>query len=179
MGSNRYVLGVLVVTAALSATLVFPAGCAFAPQGATDGGVVPSERRVSLTEGGNESNGQWQGQDLRLAIHYRLGPGSLQLMGHVELAGHLQHYDRLESLTIHAHLLDDSGRILVSRQIFSAGFNTPMWFMRWDFEKQLPLMPEATALTFSYSGRAASGGGRKGRDRTEGGISWDFWQTPY
>ena len=123
---------------------------------------------------------KWRTNDLVIGATYVLENGRLDLAGRVQLQQRLTHFPVVDYLRIGVHALDDSGLILASYPLWSAGTGKEHFFVDWSFERHLGVPDDTQALTFSYRGRMRDGG-RRGpwRDWDDGGgTTWDFWHTP-
>ncbi len=139
------------------------------------GRAADPEGLIPLASGGPHKD-LWQGKDLYVAFAYEKTGNTLSLSGEAELDGmYARNFSSIESFHLQVHFADAGGTILQSRGLAAAGRLQDVRPIPFDRTFQLP--EGAASMIFSYAGRAAEGGGgRLGKE--DGGVSFDFWQTP-
>ena len=118
----------------------------------------------------------WRAKDLD--VHYkavRVGDG-LEISGFVEFGSNLAKFPLINHFRIYLHFIDADGRVLDSKLLWSTAMQTETRFVRWTFQRQWPIPPEAAALGFSYRGAATEAGGDA--DIGIGKTGWEVYQQP-
>lgn len=118
----------------------------------------------------------WRAKDLD--VHYkaiRTGDG-LEISGFVEFGANLAKFPLINHFRIYLHFIDADGRVIDSKLLWATGMQTETRFVRWTFQRQWPLPPEAAALGFSYRGAATEAGGDG--DIGTGKTGWEVEQQP-
>ncbi len=141
--------------------------------------------RITLSTA-NHHQERWQTNDIAIDFDYQREADlfavtgmMIQMSGTVELQKRLYNFPVISYLRIWVHFLDDEGLILSTHRLWTASRLTDTRLIRFDFRRQLPLPPNTTMLTFSYSGEMTDGGGRRGPGgRTGDRVEWSFWWTP-
>jgi hypothetical protein len=131
---------------------------------------VEAKNRFNLLEGGPHEE-DWQTRDLRVAFQYLREQQDLQISGLVKLQDYLLHYNFMKSFFLSLHFVDTGGKVLVDETLMLAGYRVEMP-EQMAFKANLKILPDSTAIAFSYSGRAFIVGD------DGGGNGWDFWQGP-
>jgi len=135
------------------------------------GSFVPENLRTVLLPGGPHE-AFWQTDEIGVSFRYQREKDRLQLTGTVELSGHLQNYDSVESFHLRGWFLDAGGRVLDGKGLLSGGKNDDI--VSWPFKREMTLPEGTVSISFSYSGRANTcGSDESGQD------FWDFQMRPF
>ncbi|MGD8241234.1 MAG: hypothetical protein PVF59_00310 [Desulfobacterales bacterium] len=141
--------------------------------------------RITLNTAGDHQE-RWQTNDIAIDFSYQreadlfaMTGMAIQMSGKVELQQRLYNFPVISYLRIWMHFLDEEGLILSTHRLWTASRHTDTRLIRFNFRRQYPLPPNATMLTFSYTGEMTDGGGRRGPGgRTGDRVDWSFWWTP-
>ncbi len=118
----------------------------------------------------------WKAKDLDL--HYKATQvgDNLAISGFVAFGSNLGKYPLIGSFRVYLHFIDAQGIVLDSHVLWATGINQEVRFVRWTFERQWPLPPDAAAVGFSYRGSASEAGGKGKFGSTRTG--WEVYQSP-
>lgn len=136
------------------------------------GTIATQENNVPLHENGPHQ-GRWEDSNIIVNYTFNHQPGGFEFSGDIELAPRLtKSFLTVNNFSVNANFIDDEKKILNSITLVITG---PQAIRQWRFAHTLDLPPEARAINFSYSGRAAEGGTQgRGGD----GIDTFFWRVP-
>lgn len=115
--------------------------------------------------------GTWQTFDVVVDYRYRSTGDTLEISGTASLGQHYRDlYERLTKLEVYLFLLDDTARVLQSKQIGQVlASHTDA---ELTFTETLPLAPGVTRIAFGYEGRV------RGSDpEPDGNGDW-FYKLP-
>ena len=118
----------------------------------------------------------WRAKDLD--IHYNaLREGdALEISGFVEFGSNMAKFPLINHFRVYLSFLDADGRVTDSKLLWSTGMQTETRFVRWTFQRQWPIPPDAVAMGFSYRGAATEAGGDS--DIGTGKTGWEVEQQP-
>jgi len=133
----------------------------------------PENRRpLTTTDGGPAT---WQAKDMALHYESSVENGALEIKGTVERLNTIKNFSVVNYFRVLIYFLDAEGIILDNHVLWSAGSRMDETFVRWTFEKQLPLPAGTVAVGFSYRGAFSDGGsGDSGSAQT----GWEVWARP-
>lgn len=154
----------LILTPLLFTAFLLLYGCA-GKNPSWNGVVAKPDNRTAFEKGGTHV-GIWQTNDI--AIHYRyiLEQDRLTFQGQVKRQARIRYLHRLKAW-VRIHFLDENGVVLDTRLLWAQNGSDVYGQIRYRFNRDWQIPPNATAMGFSYSGRAS-----------ERGVWWDFWRLP-
>ena len=144
------------------------------------GAWVEEADRIPVMDGGPHK-GSWQTRDLTIHYEYQEAAPDLKVTGVIELANYItMGYNILEHFNLNIHFLEANGVVLETKRIRAFGFRRSLDLLgEMTFNNSFDLTQDTVAFAFSYSGKAATGGGAPSRSSDSGGrIDWDFWKVP-
>lgn len=127
---------------------------------------------LTTTNGGPAA---WQAKDM--ALHYEsfLNNGALEIKGTVERLNTIKNFSVINYFRVSIYFLNTEGIILGNQLLWSAGNRVDEAFVRWTFDKQIPLPAGTAAIGFSYRGGFSDGGGG---DSGSAQTGWEVWARP-
>ncbi len=173
MTANTIVSDIRRKTALLLASLAL-AACA-AASAPHIGKTARPENRVPLSDL-PPTESTWAAKDLKLHYLAARAGANLQISGFVEFNSNLAKYPVINTFRVYLHYLDTDGLVMDSKLLWATGRNSESRFVRWTFEQQWPLPPDAAAVGFSYRGGASEAGGKNKFGSTNTG--WEVYQSP-
>jgi len=131
--------------------LVFIVGC----QQDLIGKEVPQSKRIKLVKSGPQT-GRLEAFDYSMNYKYLYTQPNGGTMGAMEFSASLEKSSGgLDSLTIWVYLLDGSGRILETKNIYDSGYKARR--MERSFSVTLETPPETAGISFAHTAQASMG----------------------
>ena len=118
----------------------------------------------------------WRAEDLDIHYNAAREGDTLGISGFVEFGSNMAKFPMINHFRVYLHFIDAEGRVDDSKLLWSAGMLTETRFVRWTFQRQWPLPPEAAAMGFSYRGAASEAGGDSSMGKAKTG--WEVEQQP-
>ena len=122
------------------------------------GQTVPVERRIQLVSG-EIQKGVWKAQGLTVTYGYRITQKDLNLPGSIDIAGGLKYdFGSTDSLDVWINFLDEEGKILNRRILYSSGYKTSSYGSKDRlFNEKLETPPKTAGISFSHVAMPRSG----------------------
>ena len=162
----------LAMLVGLSLSLLACAGVAAPPY---VGKTARPENRFPLASL-SEGETTWPAKDLNIHYNAVLAGDVLDISGFVEFNANLAKFPLVTYFRAYLHFMDADGRISDTKLLWAAGVRTEVRFVRWTFQRQWPVPPNAVAMGFSYQGGAAEAGGDSKFGTAKTG--WEVRQSP-
>ena len=115
------------------------------------GQTVPVERRIQLVSG-KIQEGVWKAQGLTVTYGYRINQKDLSLPGSIEIAGGVKYdFGSTDSLDVWINFLDEEGKILNRRALYSSGYKTSRYGSKGGgFNEKLEPPSMTAGISFSH-----------------------------
>lgn len=162
----------LAVLVAMALSLLACAGAAAPPY---VGKTARPENRFPLASL-SEGETTWPAKDLNIYYNAVLAGNVLDTSGFIAFKPNLAKFPLVTYFRVYFHFLDADGRIIDTQLLWAAGTRTEVRFVRWTFQRQWPVPPNAVAMGFSYQGGAAEAGGDSKFGTAKTG--WEVQQQP-
>ena len=122
------------------------------------GQTVPAERRIQLVRG-EIQEGVWKAQGLTVTYGYRITQKDPSLPGSIEIAGGVKYdFGSTDSLDVWINFLDEEGKILNRRVLYSSGYKTGRYGNKDRlFNEKLKTPPMTAGISFSHVAMPRSG----------------------
>ena len=118
----------------------------------------------------------WRAEDLDIHYNVARAGDTLEISGFVEFGSNMAKFPLINYFRVYLHFIDADGRVDDSKLLWATGMRTETRFVRWTFQRQWPIPPEAVAMGFSYRGAATEAGGDG--DLGTAKTGWDVYQAP-
>ncbi len=123
-----------------------------------------------------EGETTWKAKDLDIRYRAVQAGDNFEISGFIDFGSNLGKFPMVGYFRVYLHFLDAQGVVLETHLLWSPGINQEARFVRWTFERQWPLPPDAVAVGFSYQGGAAEAGGKSKFGSTKTG--WEVYRSP-
>ena len=119
------------------------------------GKTADQESRIALNGGSHK--GVWQTDDLAVNYSYSRKPNSLQISGDVNLSKKLKDASNIvQTFFLQVNFLNANGQVLDTKELAVSGYRETI--TKWDFDHNFELPARTSAMAFSYTAQACSGG---------------------